>query len=107
MAKVSEITRRAHDTKLLDLHFEFDPDGETIRFYMDGRNFTYNVYTKELQVVEKQKGKSYSPYWMYYSADSAYMLYARHHNLYAVGNPAKGKDITEIQLTNDGEKYYP
>ena len=32
LAKVSEITRRAHDTKLLDLHFEFDPDGETIRF---------------------------------------------------------------------------
>ena len=101
LAKVSEITRRAHDPKLLDLHFEFDPDGKTIRFYMDGRNFTYNVYTKELQA-----GTSYAPYWKYYSADSAYMLYAKHHNLYAVGNPDKGKDTTEIQLTNDGEKYY-
>ena len=102
LAKVSEITRRARDPKLLDLHL----DGETIRFYMDGRNFTYNIYTKELEVVGSQKGKSYPPYWMYYSADSAYMLYARRHNLYAVGNPAKGKDTTEIQLTNDGEKYY-
>ena len=106
LAKVSEITRRARDPKLLDLQFEFDLDGETIRFYMDGRNFTYNIYTKELEVVGSQKGKSYPPYWMYYSADSAYMLYARRHNLYAVGNPAKGKDTTEIQLTNDGEKYY-
>ena len=106
LAKISEITRRAYDPKLLNLHFEFDPDGETIRFGMDGRNFTYNVYTKELQVEGRRTGTSYAPYWMYYSADSAYMLYAKHHNLYAVGNSDKGKDTTEIQLTNDGEKYY-
>lgn len=106
LAKVGEITHRAYDHKGLDLHFDFEPDGETITFYMDRNNFAYNVYTKELKVVQAKKGSSYSPYWMYYSADSAYMLYAKHHNLYVVGNPAKGKDTTEVRLTDDGEKYY-
>ena len=106
LAKVGEITHRAYDHKGLDLNFDFEPDGETITFYMDRNNFAYNVYTKELKVVQSKKGSSYSPYWMYYSADSAYMLYAKHHNLYVVGNPAKGKDTTEVRLTDDGEKYY-
>ena len=34
------------------------------------------------------------------------MLFAKRHNLYLVGNPAKGRDTTEVQLTFDGEKNY-
>lgn len=43
---------------------------------------------------------------MKYSPDSCYILYARNHNLYVMGNKAKGKDTTAIQLTFDAEKDY-
>ena len=104
--KLSEWTRKPYNAKDLDLYFELEPDGETITFYLDRNNFAYNTRTKELRVVEKKDGMDYPPYWMYYSPDSTYMLYARRHNLYMVGNPEKGKDTTEVQLTYDGTRFY-
>lgn len=107
LMKISEITRKAYNHKALDLDFTFDKDGETIRFFFDRDDFTYNIRTKELKKAEKEKdGKGYDPYWMYYSPDSTYMLFAKKHDLYIVGNATKGKDTTEVQLTNDGAPYY-
>lgn len=107
LMKISEITKKGYNHKDLDLDFEFDEDGETIRFWFDRSDFTYNFKTKVLKLVKKKKdSRTYDPYWMYYSRDSAYMLFAKRHNLYIVGNAAKGKDTTEVQLTTDGERYY-
>ena len=107
LMKISEITRKGYNHKEPGLDFEFDKDGETIRFWFDRHDFTYNINTKELKLAEKQKGhQAYNPYWMYYSQDSSYMLFAKRHNLYIVGNAAKGMDTTEVQLTRDGERYY-
>ncbi len=107
LMKISEITRKGYNHKDLELDFTFDEDGETIRFWFDRNDFTYNINTKELKLAEKQKGQmNYDPYWKYYSRDSSYMLFAKRHNLYIVGNAAKGKDTTEVQLTSDGERYY-
>ena len=107
LMKISEITKKGYNHKDLELNFDFDEDGETIRFWFDRKDFTYNINTKELKLEEKQKGQTkYNPYWMYYCQDSSYMLFAKRHNLYIVGNANKGKDTTEIQLTTDGERYY-
>ena len=107
LMKISEITRKGYNHKDLELDFTFDEDGETIRFWFDRNDFTYNINTQELKLAEKQKGQmNYDPYWKYYSRDSSYMLFAKRHNLYIVGNAAKGKDTTEVQLTSDGERYY-
>ncbi|WP_294142562.1 DPP IV N-terminal domain-containing protein [uncultured Sanguibacteroides sp.] len=106
-AKIAEITRRPYNHKNLELSFTFLPDDETIAFDMDRHDFTYNTRTKELK--EGKAGKddwNSDPYWKYYSPDSSYMLFAKRHNLYTVGNPAKGKDTTEIQLTTDGERNF-
>ncbi|MCR9013140.1 S9 family peptidase [Gabonibacter chumensis] len=107
LMKISEITRKAYSDKELDINFEFAPDGKTIYFNFDRNNFAYNTETKVLKTEEKARGYySSSPYWMYYCADSSYMLFAKRHNLYVVGNAEKGKDTTEVQLTKDGERYY-
>ena len=107
LMKISEITRKGYNHKDLELDITFDPDGETIRFWFDRNDFTYNINTKELKLAEKQKGQTnYDPYWMYYCQDSSYMLFAKRNNLYVVGNPNKGKDTTEVQLTADGERYF-
>lgn len=106
LSKISEITRKAYNHRDFDINFEFEPDGETITFYFDRNNFSYNIKTKELVVIKEKKQEEYLPYWMYYSPDSSYMLFAKLHNLYVVGNPTKGKDTTEVQLTFDGERDY-
>lgn len=107
LMKISEITKKGYNHKDLELNFDFDEDGETIRFWFDRKDFAYNINTRELKLEEKQKGQTkYDPYWMYYCQDSSYMLFAKRHNLYIVGNASKGKDTTEVQLTTDGERNY-
>lgn len=106
LAKVSEITRKAYNTKSPGLFFEFEKDNETISFSLGSDKFTYNIRTQELRQAEKAKPTEFDPYWKYYSADSLYMLFAKGTNLYYVGNAAKGMDTTEVQLTRDGERHY-
>lgn len=106
LAKVSEITRKAYNTKSPGLFFEFEKDNETINFSLGSDKFTYNTRTQELRQAEKAKPTEFDPYWKYYSTDSLYMLFAKGANLYYVGNAAKGMDTTEVQLTRDGERHY-
>ena len=105
IAKISEITRKPYNPKNLDIEIKF-LDEETFRFYIDHRYFAYNIRTKELKPWDNKINGNIDPYWKYYSPDSAYMLYAKRHNLYLVGNAAKGKDTIEVQLTKDGEMFY-
>ena len=105
VSKVSEMTRKPYNHRNFDIEVKF-LDEETFKFYLDRQDYTYNIRTKELKLWKAKKQFTSDPYWMYYSADSAYMLFAKRHNLYLVGNPAKGKDTTEVQLTFDGEKNY-
>ena len=105
VSKVSEMTRKPYNHRNFDIEVKF-LDEETFKFYLDRQDYTYNIRTKELKLWKAKKQFTSDPYWMYYSADSAYMLFAKRHNLYLVGNPAKGRDTTEVQLTFDGEKNY-
>ena len=43
-----------------------------------------------------------SPYWLKFSPDSSYSIYAYRHNLYLLNR----QDTVPVQLTTDGEKYY-
>lgn len=108
LSKVASYTRRSYNDKEPGLYFSFLKDNKTIEFSMDSYDFHYNIFTKELKTVEKQKDDSYEvePYWMNYSPDSLYFLYAKKHNLYMVGNEKKGQDTTEVQLTFDGAEDY-
>lgn len=106
LSLVSEITRRPHNPKDPSLYFEFMDDNRTIKFNTDGKYFRYDVYSKQLTEVPKEKAMTYDPYWKYYSSDSLYMLFTRGANLYCMGNASKGMDTTEVQLTFDGERHY-
>ena len=82
-------------------------DNETIRINFDRGLYTYNIYSKVLkQLNEKPSYGNSDPYWMKYSPDSLYFLYASKDNLYFVGNQKKGQDTIPIQLTTDGEPNY-
>lgn len=58
------------------------------------------------QLNEKPSYGNSDPYWMKYSPDSLYFLYASKDNLYFVGNQKKGQDTIPVQLTTDGEPNY-
>lgn len=72
--------------------FKFEKDNEKIRLDFDHDYYTYNIHTKELKKLdEKPVHENADPYWMKYSPDSLFMLYASRDNLYFVGNPKKDR----------------
>lgn len=107
LSKIAAYTRKAYQPANLYLNIEFMKDNETIRLNFDGGLYTYNIHTKELKKLdEKPTHRKFDPYWMNYSPDSLFFLYASRHNLYFVGNPKKGQDTVAVQLTTDGERHY-
>ena len=90
LSKIAVYTKKAYSSADPHLSFTFMKDNETIRIDFDRGLYTYNIHTKELkQLDEKPTYKTGDPYWMKYSPDSLYFLYASKDNLYFVGNPKK------------------
>ena len=107
LSKIAVYTKKAYSSADPHLSFTFMKDNETIRIDLDRGLYTYNIHTKELkQLDEKPTYKTGDPYWMKYSPDSLYFLYASKDNLYFVGNPKKGQDTIPVQLTTDGMPDY-
>ena len=107
LSKIAVYTKKAYSPADPHLTFTFLKDNETIRLDFDRALYTYNIRTKQLkQLDEKPTYKDGNPYWMYFSPDSLYMLYASKDNLYFVGNPKKGQDTIPVQLTRDGVPNY-
>ena len=107
LSKIAVYTKKAYSSADPHLSFTFMKDNETIRIDFDRGLYTYNIHTKELrQLDEKLTYKTGDPYWMKYSPDSLYFLYASKDNLYFVGNPKKGQDTIPVQLTTDGMPDY-
>lgn len=108
MSQVANITHKAYKDKSPNLYLGgFQQDNETLDFCMGSDEFLYNIRTKKL--TKKDKKKEYppaEPYWMKYSPDSLYFLFAMKDNLYFVGNEKKGQDTTVVQLTHDGEEDF-
>lgn len=107
LSKIAAHTKKAYSSADPYLSFTFLKDNETIRLDFDRGFYTYNIRTKELKKLdEKASYKTADPYWMKYSPDSLYMLYASKDNLYYVGNPKQGQDTIPVQLTTDGGPNY-
>lgn len=107
IAQLSEMTNDVYDPR------NFSPS--EMKFADDGKSFTFrvksNIYAYELasrKITKKdtvrRSGSIYS--WMKFSPDSNYILFAKRHNLYVMGNKNKGMDTTHIQLTTDGVAHF-
>ena len=107
LSKISAYTKKAYSPVDPYFSFKFEKDNETIRLDFDHDYYTYNIHTKELKKLdEKPVYENADPYWMKYSPDSLFMLYASRDNLYFVGNPKKGQDTIPVRLTMDGGPDY-
>ena len=107
LSKIAAYTKKAYSSADPYLSFTFMKDNETIRIDFDRGLYTYNIHTKVLEKLnEKPSYGNADPYWMKYSPDSLFFLYASRHNLYFVGNPQKGQDTIPVKLTADGERHY-
>jgi dipeptidyl aminopeptidase/acylaminoacyl peptidase len=103
-AQLTEIFERPFNALDLDLKdFEYDTDKERFTFHVDSIKFTYNVNGNDLikgDSLDKEERKD----WATYSPDSTYIAFAKDHNLFIMRSD--DSDSTEIQLTEDGERWF-
>ncbi len=103
-AQLSNTFNKTFNYKDLDLNdFEYDVNKGLFTFQIDSINFEYDVSTR---ILIKQDSVEEEPedYWMDYSPDSTWIVFAKNHNLYLMR--ADDPDSTEYQLTTDGERFY-
>ena len=103
--EISKVTGEAKNAKEMKLSLFFDEDGTSFTFYEGSMRFRYDMKTETLEKVEKKDDKKKTPAGKKtmvgtYSPDSAYVVYARKHNLYLFSVA----DSVERQLTMDGTK---
>lgn len=105
----SELRKLTHhpyndlDLPIKDLTFDKKSTSK-LSFIVDSTRFSYDITTKHLSVKDSVYKEKKIPSWITYSGDSTWIAYAKNHNLFLM--KAKDKDSVEIQLTNDGERYY-
>lgn len=101
--QLSEHFSRSFNAKDLDLkEFDYDTDMKLFTFHVDSIQFTYNINGNKLikgDSLEKEERER----WATYSPDSTWIAFAKNHNLYLMR--ANDADSTEIQLTEDGERW--
>ena len=77
LSKIAAYTKKAYSSADPYLSFTFMKDNETIRIDFDRGLYTYNIHTKVLEKLnEKPSYGNADPYWMKYSPDSLFFLYA-------------------------------
>ncbi len=100
-------THEVCDANNFDLQdVKFDDKGTSFTFAFEKFRYRYDMKTEEMTKLDSIKNEGYGESWLKYSPDSAYIMFAKSHNLFVRGNKNKGMDTTEIQLTTDGEKYF-
>lgn len=106
LGKISSITNVAYNASKFSLSgAEFDKKLPVFIFEHGNGKYSYNYVTKELKVLPKEKSKGFGPSAYRYSPDSLYIVFAKNHNLYIMGNKEKGMDTTQVQVTTDGTRY--
>lgn len=107
LEKISQLTGKAYDISLPGIqNLEFSPDMKSFYFSYDGLTLEYIPEKNSLIKTNRKAGGMEFYSWKKYAPDSSCYVYARNYNLFMRGNPEKGKDTTEVQLTTDGEKYF-
>ncbi|WP_020401934.1 S9 family peptidase [Gracilimonas tropica] len=104
-AQLSEIFERPFNHLDLDLEdFEYDDDKERFTFHVDSINFTYNINGNQLVKGDSLKDEEKNERWATYSPDSTWIAFTKNHNLFLMRSD--DPDSTEIQLTEDGERWF-
>jgi dipeptidyl-peptidase 4 len=91
------------DLPIKDIKFE-KKSTTKFTFVVDSTKFNFDITTQKLAIKDSLWKEKKHPSWITYSSDSAWISYAKNHNLYVM--KTKDKDSVEIQLTTDGERYY-
>jgi dipeptidyl-peptidase 4 len=103
-AELTEHFERPFNSLDLDLkEFKFDVDKKLFTFHVDSIGFKYRFETRQLTAGDSIP-KVERLAWATYSPDSTWIAFSRKHNLYMMR--ADDPDSTEIQLTEDGERWY-
>lgn len=103
-AQLSEEFNRGFNARDLDLKdFDYDTDRGIYTFHVDSIEFEYNINRDEL-IRGDSLDADQDDDWASWSPDSTWIAFAREHNLYLMR--ADDPDSTEIQLTEDGERWY-
>ena len=105
LTQATGISFNIKDFRLGGLKFD-EGDPYCFSFSKGGLDFHYNIRTRELKKLDPEQACRFyppaSPYWLKFSPDSSYSIYAYRHNLYLLNR----QDTVPVQLTTDGEKYY-
>ncbi|MDR9414878.1 MAG: DPP IV N-terminal domain-containing protein [Gracilimonas sp.] len=103
-AQLSDIFKRPFNYKDLDLNdFEYNTEKDLFTFHVDSIEFTYEINDNDLikgDSLKKEDRKN----WATHSPDSTWIAFAKNHNLYLMRSD--DPDSTEIQLTEDGERWF-
>lgn len=103
-SQLTEEFKRPFNALDLDLKdFEYNTDKGLFTFHVDSIEFTYNIDGNDL-VKGDSLPKEERERWANYSPDSTYIAFAKNHNLYLMRSD--DADSTEIQLTDDGERWF-
>ena len=107
LGQISEMTREAYNTKDFRLQGgKFNKKQTAFTFDFEKYKYRYDMKTKKVERVDTLIPKPMIELWEKYSPDSLYIMFAKNHNLYIMGNKKKGMDSTMVQLTMDGMKDY-
>lgn len=102
--ELTKLTSKPYHYKNLPVKdIRFKKDERTVMFKVEDFNYEYDLYTRKLvqkDSVQKEKENK----WMSFSPDSAYIVFARRHNLYVMRTG--DRDSVEVQLTTDGEPFF-
>lgn len=104
-SQVSQITHKPYNVNDLPLKkIEFEKNSKSsFTFEMDELKFRYNRLNKTVSKIDSVK-KETKDKWKSYSVDSTYIVFAKNHNLFMMR--ADDTDSTEVQLTEDGERWF-
>ncbi len=103
--ELTKFTTKPYSVKSLPLKdLEFKKDGKTLKFIVDEFNYEYDINSRQLVQKDSVKPPKREEHWGIYSPDSAYIVFARKHDLYLM--KTGDKDSVEIRITHDGEPFY-
>ncbi len=105
-AELRKLTYRPYndlDLPLKEIKFEKKSTSK-FTFVVDSIRFLFDITAQKLEIKDSIGKEDKKPSWPNYSPDSTWFAYAKNHNLFIMR--AKDKDSIEIQLTEDGERYY-
>ena len=104
-AQLTELTAQPWNHNDLDLKaLKLEDDNHTLTFMVDSIDYHFDLQTKRISKGDSTKKKDKRLNWASYSPDSTYIAFAKNHNLYVM--KTDDPDSTEIQLSNDGERYF-